>query len=463
MINFYKDALQFKSKYLVVLKILYFSALNYFVYKFVFINANVINTFEDEIISLASSYSFFTTLNFIAEPLIPGNYGVGLTSGPLSAVGGVAGWSLSKSFIISRISNFYYVVLLQVIFSYLLSKYFKLNFNNLILLSTVQVTLVPWWIGALYGMGEIASTIIFVNSLFLFSKKRQLSLLLFSSSIIYGKFLLAAPFAIFFIADLIFSPSIEKKYKRFIKDLIPISIPFVIWYTLIILKTGFDNFIIYISEFLGFVFVFENSGVESARNISLDLILNQLRDSEVSGWSSASLIRTIVVPILFAIIFLYNKNSINNIFGLNVQATLLSVFVVYLWFWILSPLKYIRHTQHFTLIIIFLFFYCLVGGILEKDIQNIFILSVVSLFFSDLLLILIFNTLIYLIYFSKLNLNNKNIFTNVVFSVFLLSNIIISTVEESSKEKVNLDFPECAYGLALETCYSNYLYYELGS
>ena len=152
MINFYKDALQFESKYLVVLKILYFSALHYFIYKFVFINANVINTFEDEIISLASSYSFFTTLNFIAEPLIPGNYGVGLTSGPLSAVGGVAGWSLSKSFIISRISNFYYVVLLHVLFSYLLSKYFKQNFNNLILLSTIQVTLIPWWIGALYGM-----------------------------------------------------------------------------------------------------------------------------------------------------------------------------------------------------------------------------------------------------------------------------------------------------------------------
>jgi hypothetical protein len=463
MINFYKDALQINGKYLLVLKILYFSVLNYFIYQFVFINANVINTFEDEIISLASSYSFFTTLNFVAEPLIPGNYGAGLTSGPLSAVGGVAGWGLSKNFVISRISNFYYVVLLQIIFSYLLSKYFKLSLNNLILFVTVQVTLVPWWIGALYGLGEIASTIIFVNSLFLFSKKRPLSLFLFSSSIIYGKFLLALPFTIFFIADLIFTPSVEKKYKRFIKDLIPITIPFVIWYTLIIIKTGFENFIIYFSEFFGFIFLFDTSGVESARNISVDLILNQLRESEVSGWSSASLIRTLVVPILFGMIFLYNKESINNFFGLNVQALLLSVFVIYLWFWILSPLKYIRQTQHFTLIIIFIFFYCLVAGIFAKDIQNIFILSVISLFFSNLLLILVFNSLIYLIFISKLKLENKNIFTNLVFAVFLLSNIIISTKEDSLKEKVNLDFPECANGLALESCYSDYLYYELGN
>jgi hypothetical protein len=54
MINFYKDSLQFNSKYLLVLKILYFSVLNYFIYKFVFIKANVINTFEDEIISSTS-------------------------------------------------------------------------------------------------------------------------------------------------------------------------------------------------------------------------------------------------------------------------------------------------------------------------------------------------------------------------------------------------------------------------
>ena len=76
---------------------------------------------------------FFTSLNFDARPLIPKNYGVGLTSGPLSAIGGVLGWGLSKSFLVARVSNFYYVFLLQIIFSYFLAKQYKLNLKNLII------------------------------------------------------------------------------------------------------------------------------------------------------------------------------------------------------------------------------------------------------------------------------------------------------------------------------------------
>mgnify|MGYP000558984361 FL=1 len=134
MINFFSTTEKdIERNFLLIIKVTFFLVLNFLVFYLVYSNANILNTFEDEIISLASNYNFFTSLNFDARPLIPVNYGVGLTSGPLSAIGGVIGWGLSKSFIVARISNFYYVFLLQVIFSYFLAKQYKLDLKKLML------------------------------------------------------------------------------------------------------------------------------------------------------------------------------------------------------------------------------------------------------------------------------------------------------------------------------------------
>ena len=48
--------------------------------------------------------------------------------------------------------------------------------------------LIPWWQGLLYGLGEIASMIIFTNAIYLFSNFRRLSLALFGISIFWESF-----------------------------------------------------------------------------------------------------------------------------------------------------------------------------------------------------------------------------------------------------------------------------------
>tara|TARA_A100001011_G_scaffold336248_1_gene365664 strand:- start:3160 stop:4566 length:1407 start_codon:yes stop_codon:yes gene_type:complete len=462
MINFYssinKDLNQKTTK---LIQVLLFSVVNVLIFNLIFSNANTMNSFEDEIISLASHYNFFTSLNFDAEPLIPYNFGVGLTSGPLSAIGGVLGWGLTKNFVVARISNFYYVCLLQIIFSIFIAKEYKLEFKNLVIFSTIQITLVPWWFGSLYSIGEVASTIIFFNSLLLFHKYRNISMFLIGSSIILGKFILIVPFISFYGSYLVISLLKNTKIVIFFKDFFYFLIPFICWYLLIILKTGFDYFMKYIVDFALFIYVYQDSGFESARNISFDLIIQQIRDSEVSDWSTASLIRIFIVPLISCLIIYRNKSEVFEKLGLHVLPIIFSILSTYTWFWILSTTKYIRHTKHFTIIIIFFLFLCLFKNLLKSNLDKLIVVSIISLFFGDLIFIVLVNFLIYFLYFLKLDNRIKNLIMNLLFSSFLLVNLIININETNSKSLVDLDISSCVDGLTSEKCFSEYLYYDI--
>ena len=77
----------------------------------------MLESFIDEYLVLASNSNFFTTLDFNAGSFVGGSYSTYLTSGPLSSVGGVILWELSNNFRLSRIGNFYWVILLQIFLS----------------------------------------------------------------------------------------------------------------------------------------------------------------------------------------------------------------------------------------------------------------------------------------------------------------------------------------------------------
>ena len=457
MINFINT----NKKTLYLFDIIYFLIVNYLVFILVKETAISLRTFDDEINSLASNYNFFTTLNFDARPLIPGNYGTGLTSGPLSAVGGVIGWGLTKSILVSRISNFYYIVILQLLFSYLLKKHYSFNFNKLIMFSIIQITLIPWWLGSLYSIGEFASTVIFVNSIILFPKKRQLSLLLFSSCIIYGKFLLMLPFLAFYISYLIIQILNKKKIENIIKDISIFVVPFIIWYLLIIFKTSFKYFLTYLSEFTGMVLYFDDAGLNTLNKFSIQNIINQISSSEVSMWSTASLVRISIVPILFGILLIRNREIIKKTFELSFLPIFMTVFSTYIWFWLLSPQKYMRYTKHFTIIIVFFLFYFLILEMIEDRIDYLLIFASISLFFSDLKLIIFFNLVILLILFIIKNIGIKNIALRLSFLIFLVVNLQLSINETKLKNEIDLRFPSCVESLTSEKCYTSYINFKI--
>ena len=165
------------------------------VYQLVVNTSYILKPWEDELIALTSSVNFFNSLNFLPSNSY-GNFSYALTSGIISSIGGVVGWELTESFASARVINFFYVFTVQFLMATYIFKSNK-NFNLFYLLffSAIQILLVPWWFSTMYLIGEIISTLVFVNALFIFKNNPKLSLFLMGVSVIFGKFLMIIPYS----------------------------------------------------------------------------------------------------------------------------------------------------------------------------------------------------------------------------------------------------------------------------
>ena len=245
---------------------------NFFLYNYVKSKTLIIPQFIDEYISLASNVNFFKNLDFNAGDFIGGSYSVYLTSGPISAIGGVLGWNLTSNLMVARISNYYWIVLLQLMFSFLIVRLFNSDYKFLLFFNFLVMTLVPWWQGSLYMLGEIASTILFTNSIYLINKKRSFSMLMFSLSIFYGKLIILLPFLVFYITWVIRN----KDYKKVYKDLLFFSLPLLFWLSLINFNYRSGNLLHYFKDLYYLAVVHESLGLQSAPLMNLFNLNNLL-------------------------------------------------------------------------------------------------------------------------------------------------------------------------------------------
>ena len=169
-----------------LLKILSYFSLSLFVIS-THLRTKTLKPWSDEIVSLVSNLNFYySNFNFIGpngsqyfKSYIPG-----LTAGPISAIGGIVGWTFSENIYILRFSNLIYLIIISTGFSFFVFKTFNIDLkNNFLLLNTLLIftlTNTSWWYSVLYLLPETICSVIFVNSVFLFSKKRRLSLFLMS-------------------------------------------------------------------------------------------------------------------------------------------------------------------------------------------------------------------------------------------------------------------------------------------
>ena len=176
-------------------------------YQLVLNTSYTLKPWEDELIALTSSINFYNSLDFLPSNSY-GNYSFALTSGIISSIGGVIGWEVFQSFVYTRVTNFFYVFVVQFLMAlFIFKKNIKFNYINVIFFSAVQILLVPWWFSTLYLIGEVISTLVFVNALFIFKRSLKLSLLLMGISVIFGKFLMIIPSFLFIVSK--FSKSIS--------------------------------------------------------------------------------------------------------------------------------------------------------------------------------------------------------------------------------------------------------------
>ena len=419
---------------------------NFFLFHYVQAKASKIPRFIDEYISLASNFNFFTTLDFNAGDFIGGSYSVLLTSGPISAVGGVIGWSITNNLIAARLSNFYWLLFLQAALLVVISKSKNKDLFFLAIGSNLFIVLVPWWQGSLYMIGEFASVIVFTNALFLFSKSRYLSILLFSIAIFWGKLLTLLPFAIFYILSFMNKPD----FKNIYKDAIAFLTPLVLWLLLVDKFSLEDSFFTYLYSLFDVVLGHQSSGIESPS------FVDSFSSSEVQNWNNYDLARVLFAPVVAIYFIISTREKFNLSFGnlaLPISGSILSI---YLWFWILSPTKWMRYSQHFTIVVLLVIFYLIGFNLLTTKVQYFACLNLIALFIDNnknfILLYLLAS--IYLIFLQN-KLNYKKI-SKAFLAFMIVLDISLVYFENTSYVDFQISNIDCQINLISEDCLNFY-------
>ena len=425
---------------------------NFFLYNYVKSKTLIIPQFIDEYISLASNVNFFKNLDFNAGDFIGGSYSVYLTSGPISAIGGVLGWNLTSNLMVARISNYYWIVLLQLMFSFLIIQLFNSDYKFLLFFNFLVMTLVPWWQGSLYMLGEIASTILFTNSIYLINKKRSFSMLMFSLSIFYGKLIILLPFLVFYITWII----TKKDYKKIYKDVLFFSLPLLFWLGLINFNYSSGNLLQYFKDLYYLAVVHESLGLQSVSLMNLFNLNNLLATGEVQFWNNFDVIRVLVVPIVFIILIMKNREAIDKHFGKITIPISLSMFSIYLWFWLLSPTKWMRYSQHFSVVLIISLVY-FINFNLFKSKLNLFIATVsLGIFIENVkMLIIIFTFSCVLIIFLQTRYNRFALSKFLLVS-FLFIDILIPYFMKDNYGNLDYILEDCSKNIVSEDCFDSY-------
>ncbi|OUX36518.1 MAG: hypothetical protein CBE33_05370 [Candidatus Pelagibacter sp. TMED273] len=410
--------------------------------------------FIDEYITLTSHVNFFRSFDFDAGLWLGGNYSVDITTGPIAAIGSVIGWNLTNSLAFARVSNFVWIFIMQTIFVYLLTKAYKIEKTSFLNLSTAFVLiLIPWWQGSLYSIGEIPSTLVFINAIFLFAKFRKLSIVLFCLSIVYGKFLMLVPFVGFYIVILYR----ERNLQNLINDTLVFLLSMVPWLTLAHFKYEKGNLIDYLNDQFYFITNHQTSGVQNNSGGFFENLILTLNSSEFTTWSTYEKGRILVIPLIFIVIILRNKENIDNYFGnITVPITFATTFI-YLWFWILNSTKWIRHTQHFTIIVLVSIVYLLGIELIDKKIDIFVLLSLITFFIDNNKNLIYFAILIYfvMLFVTKKNTINNQI--KYILLVILFLDITLVYFENTSSGNINEIFEECRVELKNDLCRNAYL------
>ena len=399
-------------------------------------------TFVDEIVAIGSTVNLLTRFDFQAEPLLYGSYSTSLTTGPLSSLGGALGWVLSQDLRVSRVLNFYYVVLLTyIIFKSIISD----KDVRLFTLLSISLLLIPWWFGVLYSIGEIVSMFVLISGILYFNKNEKIAYFLLSLSIIFFKFSTILPLGVFLFFYIVMKIS-KREFK--ISNFLFFLIPIFIWGLMASIKLGFLDGFKYIFDMFFYHLFHEGSGLD---NFKLANVINLAKSTEVATWSYASLVRIFFVPLLFNFFLIKNRKLLNEKYINLIYPLVYSNLFTYAWFWLSSPKKYIRYSQHFIVLVVFFSIYFLLSRLNISKFDNVILVLIISTFFSSEILILSFLTI------SLIFIYKNNTISSSLLIWFLILNSFNIFFENNIKDTQELKFNECRKVILESDCLFKYL------
>ena len=420
--------------------VFYFPLLLYFVYK----TSNTLPPFRDEAVSLSANISFYLEgLSFEGPEgtKFRGRYSPYLTSPPLSAVGSSLAWIFSDNFNIIRLSNFIWVLAVQLIYSSYISKVYELEFKKLIIFSSFTLISFPFWFGSLYSLGETISIIIFFNSLLLYKTFPKTSIFMMGWIIFFGKLVLGFLFVFFYITNLLIYKNLKKAPLEIFIYLIPTSL----WLLLIKFKSDYSSITNYLNDFN--IIHQNNTYVGDISVSTLFNFQNIINNFEVVlSWNPSVILRVFLPPILLFFILVLEKG---NNFMIDLKQSIYFIGTLapmFGWFILISPDKPLIYASHFTFPLLMFSFYLLSRKDLQKNLVNNSAFLICSLYMTSNALFVISLIALFLINFSKK--------LSYSFFVILISlSLLNSTYEVMQEKNYVVDLDICKMSVSSNDCF----------
>ena len=200
----------------------------------------------------------------------------------------------------------------------------------------------------------------------------------------------------------------------------------------------------------------QSIGLNTSDGFKFESIVTRLNNSEVVNWNVSDFLRVLVVPgLLIAMLFFKNIFK-NKILRNTINPIIFSTIPIYLWFWLSSPTKWIRYSQNFLLLGLLTIIFCISYKRNLTVFEVIFSSVVFSVFLSSDMLFIAFyilGILIFIIFFKKLSSKNVNLFI----LIFLLISLVNSSYEVTEKEKRIFDLDKCKIELNSKDCFNSYM------
>lgn len=422
------------------------------VYEYVKNKAVGLSPFVDEYVSISSNYHFLKELNYSAGGFLGDTFSVYLTSGPVSAIGSVFGWFLYENIYISRIFNYFWAVVLLFLFFIFVKDRFQLKQNYYLLFIFQLILLVPWWQGVLYSLGEIPSIILIVMAMLTFQKNRKLSLILFGLSIFLGKFLNILIFLVFYICIFLN----ERSVKTLVKDTGIFIVHLFPWFVLINITYQKGNIFDYFYDLYYLVTDHSASGLQIGSIFNYSEISLSILSSEYASWNIYEKIRIGIIPLIALYLIIKNKKSIDVIFGKLSLAILFSITFIYLWFWILNPVKWIRYSQHFTLMSILFILTFVVFEVFPSKLDYFISLTAIAFHLDNTKKYFIYYLMIYIFLYIFLTKKTFKPVFIIFMSLLITFDISISVLKKEFQPIPKINIKECEEKLNSDLCRESY-------
>ena len=222
---------------------------------------------------------------------------------------------------------------------------------------------------------------------------------------------------------------------------------------LVLLNYEKGNLIHYLTSQIDLILNHQSSGVSMENSNSF---IKKIQMSEYSSWNIFDRFRILLAPILLIFYIVKNKKIINNSLGKYTVGIIPSIFLPYIWFWLFSPTKWMRYSQHFMVIILIFLIYFLSLKLDFSSINFLVSISFISIFIENqkILIILIMFLSIYSIYILK-EVKQKTL--KILLCTILVFDISTSVFQNESSDITFYQIESCTESLVSSECRNTFI------